>query len=567
MGELVSHVQGDAHARQTPGLTARRLRVEGDLMYLRWILLAAGALMLVFSGNVQRPLWGWLAILGGAGANGLFLWRKARGSFPLAWSIGAQGVDTALLLGFTASLRGGAASYLAWYTTMLIVATMRFGVWGAAGSAVVGGLLGLWAVLVAMPHARALPESAAADAAAAVSALQAGALSGTPTGIVGAILADAGLLGYFAHVLRAQYLAHRQSEDQLRKRLSEFAVLHEVSSAVHDLRSEDALQNIVEIVTKVLSFQRAALFLTDGVMEGISHEYHSCRPSELGDRPAIRLDPQLLREILQRSDPVTIDGSQGTHEAEQGPVLQIAVPLHGAEGPIGVLVADGSDRQDSWRWDTDMLSSLAHSAVVAIENADLHHRITRMANRDGLTDLYNHRYFQEHLREMIGASAGRWPISLLMVEIDRFKRYNDTFGHRQGDMALQCLARALEQCTQPWEALVARYGGDEFVVVLPRVDRGELTQLARPLREQVCTALTTGLAKQALPPVTLSIGMATYPLDAQAAGALIEAADRAMYVVKHDGGNWIHAYSQSMGATQGGDAERTGAGTSDRRYS
>jgi len=555
VSELVSHVQGDAHARQTSGLTARRLRVEGDLIYLRWILLAAGALMLVFSGNVQRPLWGWLAILGGVGANGLFLWRMARGSFPLAWSIVAQGVDIALLQGFTAALRGGATPYLAWYTTVLIVATMRFGVWGAVGSAVVGGLLGLRAVLPAMPHALASLESAA------------GTPIGTPTGIVGAILADAGLLAYFAYLLRAQYLAYRQSEDQLRKRISEFAVLHEVSSAVHDLRSEDALQNIVEIVTKVLSFRRAALFLAGGVMEGISHEYHSCRPSELGDRPAIRLDPQLLQEIMQRSDPVTIDGSQGTHEAEHGPVLQIAVPLHGAEGPIGVLVADGSDRQDSWRWDTGMLSSLAHSAVVAIENADLHHRIKRMANRDGLTDLYNHRYFQEHLREMIGASAGCWPVSLLMVEIDRFKRYNDTFGHRQGDMALQCLARALEQCTLPWEALVARYGGDEFVVVLPRVDRGELTRLARPLREEVYNVLTTSLAKQALPPMTLSIGMATYPLDAQAAGALIEAADRAMYVVKHDGGNWIHAYSQSVGAAQGGDAELTGAGTSDRRYS
>jgi diguanylate cyclase (GGDEF)-like protein len=425
----------------------------------------------------------------------------------------------------------------------------------------VGGLLGLRAVVLAVPHALASLNSAA-EAAYALGV-------GAPTVTAGVILADAGLLGYFAYLLRAQYLAYQQSEDRLRKRISEFAVLHEVSSAVHDLRSEDALQNIVEIVTKVLSFRRAALFLTDGVMEAIAHEYHSCRPlSELvGDQPAIRLDPQLLQEIMQRSDPVTIDGSQGTHEAERGPVLQIAVPLHGAEGPIGVLVADGSDRQDTWRWDTDMLSSLAQSAVVTIENASLHHRIKRMANRDGLTDLYNHRYFQEHLREMIAASAGRWPVSLLVVEVDRFKRYNDTFGHRQGDMALQCLARALEQCTHPWEALVARYGGDEFVIVLPRVDRQELMRLARPLREHVYDVLTTGLAKQALPPVTLSIGMATYPLDAQAAGTLIEAADRAMYVVKHDGGNWIHAYSQPVVATQGGDAELTGAGTNDRRYS
>ena len=558
LGYAVSHVQGNAARRQANGAEARRLRVEADLIYLRWILLMAGALVLVFSRNVQYPLWGWVAILGGAGANGLFLWRRSRGSFPLPLSILAQAVDIGLLLSFAAALRGGMTRYVAWYTTMLIVATMRFGVWGTVGSAAVGGLLGLRAIVFA--H-QALAVGGAAGVAYALDA-------GAPPVIGGAILADAVLLGYLAYVWRAEQLAYQQNEDGLWKRISEFAVLHEVSSAVHDLQSEDALPNSVEIVTKVLNFQRAALFLTDGEMGVVSHEYHSFRRlSDRGDQQAIQLSPQLLQEILQRRDAVVIDGSQESHEAEGGPLLQIAVPLHGAAGPIGVLVADGSDRPDTWRWDMDMLSSLAQSAAVAIENTSLHDRIKRMANRDGLTDLYSHRYFQEQLREMITASAGQWPITLLMVEIDRFKRYNDTFGHRQGDMALQGLSRALEQCTSQWEALVARYGGDEFVVVLPHLDQEEAARIARPLRQQMNDLLTSTLAKQALPPVTLSIGVATYPDHAQAAGALIDAADRAMYIVKHNGGNWIHSYSDSAIGTQGGDAERTGAGTNDRQDS
>jgi diguanylate cyclase (GGDEF)-like protein len=132
-----------------------------------------------------------------------------------------------------------------------------------------------------------------------------------------------------------------------------------------------------------------------------------------------------------------------------------------------------------------------------------------------------------------------------MIEIDKFKRYNDTFGHRQGDMALYSLSRALEQSTQAMDGIVARYGGDEFVAILPRIGRDTAHQVTRQIRDQVYEIVTELLAKQNLPPVMLSIGIATYPEDTQSAGDLIDAADQAMYVVKHSGGNHIHAYSDS----------------------
>jgi diguanylate cyclase (GGDEF)-like protein len=278
----------------------------------------------------------------------------------------------------------------------------------------------------------------------------------------------------------------------------------------------------------------------------IPHRYYSYRPSAQPDRLLpIHMDSKLFGDVLEKQAPIIIDGSQGSSDMDRGPALQIAVPLHSDHGPIGVLVADCDDRRTASRDDMKVLSSLAKSAVVAIENASLHRRVRRMANHDGVTDLYNHRYFQERLREMLQAAEGNWPVSLLMIEIDKFKRYNDTFGHRQGDKALFSLSRALEKSTEPWNGLVARYGGDEFVAILPRVGRMGSLSATRAVRDRTYQLVAKSLGKQNLPPVTLSIGVATYPDDAQNAGDLIEAADQAMYVVKHRGGDRVNAYSQS----------------------
>lgn len=491
-------------------------------MLLRWTLLVAATLHLLFLGTVVHPIPGWSAVVLGVLWNAILVYRRQQGPTGLWWCVLSQLVDSVVLIGYVAALEGGVVGHLPLYTTMLIVATIRFGQWGAAASAALGVAL-VVALLLNTSQPWTGPTSAVS---------------------VGTVLADAVLLGYLAYLMRCQQIRHRERESDLERSVSEITVLHEVSSAAHDLRSEDALQDIVEIVTGFMGFQRAALFLTDKVGGMIPHRYHSYRrPSRRSNRLQLSMEPALFEAVLQRKHPIVIDGSQGLPQMNAEASLQIAVPLHGDAGPIGVLVADSNDRRETFRNDMQMLSNLAKSAVVAIENASLHRQVARMANYDGVTDLYNHRYFQERLREMLRLSGEQEPVSLLMVEIDKFKRYNDTFGHRQGDTALYSLSRALEQSTQQLDGLVARYGGDEFVVILPTVGPENALRIAQQIKDQVYEIVTELLARQNLPPVMLSIGVATYPVDGQDAAALIEAADQAMYVVKHSGGNRVHKYS------------------------
>ncbi|MBN1936500.1 MAG: GGDEF domain-containing protein [Anaerolineae bacterium] len=506
-----------------PSAMLRREQAEHHLTYLRWIVIAGATLYLVFARNLEYlPLAG-AALLAGVVLNSILAYLVYQKRFSLAWSIVAQVVDILLLQLYTAALPGGTCSYLPLYTTMVVTSTIRFGIVGTLSSGLIGVLLDV--------------ATAGVTSGEAPSSLM----------ILVSILADAILLAYFAYLVRLQHTTLQQNASQLEEKIYEITVLHQVSTAVHDLKSEDALQNIVEITTKVLGFQRAALFLTHSVGTMLPHEYYS-RDQEAQHRglPDVHMDRALFELVLQKEAPIVIDGSQGLPDMDRGAVLQVAVPLHGHEAPIGVLIADRNDRGNVEQSDKEMLSSLAQSAVMAIENASLHRRIRRMANHDGVTDLFNHRYFQEALRATIAESEDAWPISLLMIEIDKFKRYNDTYGHRQGDTALISLAQALEETAAVWDGLVARYGGDEFVVILPRVDRAEGEQAAQTIKERACQVAGELLREHNLPTISLSVGVATYPDDALSATDLIESADRAMYVAKRSGGNQVCAYSQEL---------------------
>jgi diguanylate cyclase (GGDEF)-like protein len=526
-------IRGGKHVdrRMDPLAAQWRARAEHDLLSGRWGLLAAAALiLLLLPGRLAHPHLGWIAVGVGLAANGALAYLARYRPLPVSASLFIQLLFTTLLLLYTAALPGGIASHLPLLSMMLVVATIRFGGWGAAGS----GLLAL-AITAGLYFSGAYGQSGLALGSTAI-----------------ALAVDGVLLGYLIHLAREEHFKQQADRAQLQKHISEITILHEVSSAAHDLKSEDALQDIVDIVTGFMRFRRAALFLTDSVGDGVPQAYHSHRRAARGvSSEPLSIAPALFETVLQHQGPIAIDGSQGRPDMAHAAALQIAVPLHGDTGPIGVLLADSNGRRRTLRSDMVMLSSLAKSAVVAIENASLHRRVARMANHDGVTGLYNHRYFQERLRELLREAEEKWPVSLLMVEIDQFKHYNDSFGHRQGDTALYSLSRALEQSTAPFSGTVARYGGDEFVVILPHIGCQEALLVAGEIRDETYDVVSGLLAAQQLPTLSLSIGVATLPDDAHTAAELIEAADQAMYTVKRSGGNGIHACAWSEVTTEG----------------
>ena len=173
-----------------------------------------------------------------------------------------------------------------------------------------------------------------------------------------------------------------------------------------------------------------------------------------------------------------------------------------------------------------------------IQKALEHARTRRLASTDGLTEVYNHRTFQERLSQEI-ARADRYsrPLSLLMIDVDHFKVYNDTCGHPQGDIVLQDLARLLREMSRTSDT-VARYGGEEFAIILPETDSVGAQKIAQRLREQVEGYAFPGQDLMPGGSLTISIGVATHA-PAGSKDALLQAADTALYTAKREGRNRV----------------------------
>jgi len=159
----------------------------------------------------------------------------------------------------------------------------------------------------------------------------------------------------------------------------------------------------------------------------------------------------------------------------------------------------------------------------------------RLAIMDGLSGLYNHRYFQEQLaKEVLRAQRYSSPLSLIMGDVDHFKSFNDNYGHLQGDNVLRQVAAILKAETRQTD-IVARYGGDEFMVILPDAEKADACRVAESIRNRIRAELNSGQEYSLLSAVTISFGVASFPLDALTPMGLIQKADESLYCAKNGG--------------------------------
>jgi diguanylate cyclase (GGDEF)-like protein len=170
--------------------------------------------------------------------------------------------------------------------------------------------------------------------------------------------------------------------------------------------------------------------------------------------------------------------------------------------------------------------------------ARVHRRLEREAMVDGLTGLHNRRWLDDRLPRLVQRCVrSRAPLSLLLIDIDHFKRFNDDFGHIAGDHVLSAVAQAMQRSVRPTD-LVARYGGEEIVVILPDTPMDGARNAAERLRRQIECLVTVGPDERRLPPITITLGAALLR-DDDTAKSLVDRADAAMYRGKRAGRNRV----------------------------
>jgi diguanylate cyclase (GGDEF)-like protein len=177
----------------------------------------------------------------------------------------------------------------------------------------------------------------------------------------------------------------------------------------------------------------------------------------------------------------------------------------------------------------------------AIKSAQLHNKVLELSLTDGLTEVFNRRYFEILLKKEAERSL-RYDrgLAVVMIDIDRFKDYNDLFGHPAGDEALRAVARAISSGARRGLDVVTRFGGDEFAVILPETDYAGARTVAENIHHQV--KAETSLQQ----PLSISIGLASLHGDRLSAQELVRQADLALYQAKHQGRDRAVAYEEWM---------------------
>jgi diguanylate cyclase (GGDEF)-like protein len=344
------------------------------------------------------------------------------------------------------------------------------------------------------------------------------------------------LIFWFVAIATASFSA--VNERELRRRRVDLEALAALATRLEGIdNSQDVADTVLEGIVDAFEFERAVLFgaPTDEDLLLLSHSgavEAGAPPVDLTEESVLATamasnERLLVSKLDERDDPWLCALLPGARQL-------VVVPLWAEGHPIGVLVAEHSLRAGSrieHRVVTMTERFCSHGAL-ALRNAWLLEQVRAMAATDGLTGIANRATFDSTLeRELSRASRAQEDASLVLMDIDHFKKLNDTFGHQTGDDVLKRVAATLKAAARLYDT-PSRYGGEEFGIVLPRTSPDDAELVANRLREAIAASGDD-------PGVTVSAGVATFPLDASDPAALIKAADEALYASKRNGRNRV----------------------------
>ncbi|MCX6826613.1 MAG: GGDEF domain-containing protein, partial [candidate division Zixibacteria bacterium] len=338
--------------------------------------------------------------------------------------------------------------------------------------------------------------------------------------------------------------------DTLNKRTSELEksqahleMIYENSRVLAGILDIDGVvEELMKIMGNLLAYQASGLLL---VVSGGNFIY---RGRNIGGQNNYNLKAvdknrmDLIRRVVEQQETVTVVDISGRNDytplrPNTRCVMLVPMVAHGKV--IGILTAESPQAGIFSERDEEMLAVVARAAAMAIDNAILHRKMENLTITDDLTGIYNYRYFAEKLKEeQRRASRYNLPLSLIMMDIDWFKEFNDTYGHEVGNIVLKGITAVIKRCIRDVD-IFCRYGGEEFVVILPQTPQIEVSRIAERIRQQIETAIFGGGDNIPDLKVTVSIGVTSFPENGKSNDDILSIADQALYRAKGDGKNLV----------------------------
>jgi diguanylate cyclase (GGDEF)-like protein len=328
-------------------------------------------------------------------------------------------------------------------------------------------------------------------------------------------------------------------------------VLHKVSQTIVTARvdAEAIYKAIHQAAEQLMSAEAFVICMDDPSAESIEAVYLTDR----GGRAQKQVIPAgkgmsgyviangkslIIHDMLEEEHNARQDGLDFIHFGSPDVVRSIlAVPLWLGGEVIGAISAQSYQPHAYDEEDLALLEMLASYAAIALENSRLFKKIERLAITDSLTDVYNRRHlFVLGQREFNRARRFNRPLSVIFIDIDHFKEVNDHYGHRAGDQVLTLIARTIQEHIRDIDVM-GRYGGEEFLLLIPEVNRESSRHIAERIRTSVEKALRK--SRFSKPPITISLGVVELTDDIPTLSALVASADAAMYDAKRSGRNRV----------------------------
>ncbi|MGQ9464159.1 MAG: diguanylate cyclase [bacterium] len=324
---------------------------------------------------------------------------------------------------------------------------------------------------------------------------------------------------------------------KITREAQETAILYEVGRTFISTLDFDALlKNILERLIQTFGYLNLAIFLVDEEKQELKIHSFINYPESVKEikikigATGITGHVAATREMYYApdvsKDPYYIPGVK---EAKS----EVCFPLMIGEKLIGVIDIESPEIDGFTSDDIRILSTLSAQIAIALDNARLYEEAKKLSLTDPLTGLSNRRSLEMMLdNEIKRAERYRRPFAILMMDLDNFKSYNDKFGHSAGDYILQKFSTLMKETIRDVD-FICRYGGDEFIAVLPETDANFALVVAERIRKKI-------ESENLEPPITLSIGIAIFPTDSRDKQQLINLADRACYESKEMGGNRVN---------------------------
>ena len=333
--------------------------------------------------------------------------------------------------------------------------------------------------------------------------------------------------------------------DQLARQLDSQRRLLEINERLlSTLDNEAVLQSIADGLHTVVAYDNMSVFRADRIERKLVPVLARERFAEEVMRYVVPFGSGLMGWVVEHGEPVLANDALADPRVMQIPGTPvereavIVVPLVADDEVIGAMNVGrvGGEEVYFSENDFELVKLFAAQASIALRNADAHSAVSLRAETDALTGLGNHGAFQRDLATLLedgSAETGDRRVAMLMMDLDRFKAYNDRHGHPAGDALLHAVATAISGAART-DDRVYRYGGDEFALILPGATLAQAVRVAQRVRRAVGALTATNTT-----PVTITVGVAAVPGDATDRAGLVTAADAALYYGKGSGENRV----------------------------